>query len=811
MHLEQEVNQQISDLLREGIIENSDSPYNNPLVLVRKKNGKLRMCVDFRRLNSITNREIYPIPSGPEIFDRLSGNKFFTTIDLSKGYYQIKLDSASQKKTAFSTSAGHFHFTRLPFGLTSAPTSFQSVLEKILRNENQTKCAIYIDDIIIFGKDRTEHDKNLIDVLSKLKKSGVKLSKEKFEFCQSRVKYLGHIISQDGIETDPDKLRAVRDWPRPNTVKELNSFLGFANYYRKFIKSFSKIAYALEKNVRKDKSAQTNKLEWTEEMLKSFENLKTALSNPPVLHSPNSEDTFLLDVDASKFAIGAVLSQVDSNGVERPIYFASNKLSSAEQNYCTTRRELLAVIRYVKFFHHYLAGKKFIIRSDHRSLSWLMKWKIPLSSQYFRWISILQEYEFTINHREGKHHLNADALSRLVYCRQCKTDHLNALSQATNTDKNNLYQLVERAHRFLAHLGSSNLHRYLSIFFPNMDIRKICKEVCKRCILCLKRKSVKSIKVPPGSITATDSLQKLCIDIAGPFPNCKDYRYILVIVDTFSNYPCIVPLKSLRSVEIAKAIEVKWISTFGSPKQIHSDNAPYFSGPEIKKMASLYNIQLTHSSPYYPQANGKVERFMRTIKDMVFACYHENGWNWPMALSRIEMVLRGTLHDKCGITPFQYIFGKPMVIGKEAQSVEQKIDFSALYKRIKTEKERSEKPVERVQVGSYVMVKKFPILKSIYEARYSGPFKVVDVKGHGKCITVIDESGNKVVRNIRHIKLLEFPYEEQSKKLKYEANENYTSDKKKCQSVLQRPNTYSTNRYPKRITIPTRRFGFSQS
>jgi len=645
----------VSELLESGIIIESTSPYNNPLVLVRKKNGKLRMCVDFRELNAITKREFYPIPNAQEIFDRLSGKKFFSTIDLSKGYYQIKLDPSSQSKTAFSTSTGHYQFTRLPFGLTSAPTSFQSVLEKILVKEKQTKCAVYIDDVIVFGADKKQHDANLLDVLQTLKRAGVKLSREKFDFCKNSVKYLGHIISEKGIETDPEKLKAVKNWPRPQTVKELNSFLGFANYYRRFVRSFSEIAHALEAAVRKDKQSQKLKLQWNAPLEQSFVKLKEALSSSSVLHTPIPSETFLLDVDASKMSIGAVLSQVDSNGVEKPIHFASNKLSKAEQNYCTTRRELLAVVRYVKFFHHYLVGRKFQIRTDHKSLSWLLKWKTPSTSQYFRWIATLQEYDFEIIHRKGNLHTNADALSRNKYCRQCKSDHIcfleNEKKNSSNAkiNKEEIRKIVSDTHRFFAHTGATNLYAHLSKFHLSGNLRKLCKEVCSKCLICLKRKATKSVKLEPNSLMAKEIWEKVFVDVAGPFPPKNSFRYVLVIIDSFSNYVSIVPLKTLQGSEISRAIEDNWISYFGAPSQLHCDNATYFVGSEMNNLCQNFQIRLTHSSPYYPKGNGKVERMMRTLKDMIFCVMNEMKCSWVESISRVQTTLRGIICDKFGI------------------------------------------------------------------------------------------------------------------------------------------------------------------
>jgi len=832
MHLENEVDSQVNMLLKNGIVEKSDSPYNNPLVLLRKKNGKLRICVDFRELNAVTKREMYPLPNASDLFDRLSGQEYFTTIDLSKGYYQIKLDENSQEKTAFSTSQGHFKFTRLPFGLTSAPAAFQSAIENILSEEKYHKCAVYIDDIIIYGKSRKEHDYNLLVILNKLLNAGVKLSKEKFQFCKRKIKYLGHIISSKGIEKDPEKLIKLENWPRPTTMKELNSFLGFANYYRKFVRDFSQIASPLEKLVKKDKRARQVKLSWSDAQESSFIRLKNALKNAPLLHPANANDTFLLDVDASKFAIGGVLSQIDQNGVEKPVYFASNKLSQAEQHYCATRRELLSVVRYVKFFHHYLAGKRFIVRTDHKSLTWLMKWKTPPSSQYFRWLSILQEYDFSIIHRDGKDHLNADALSRLPFCKQCKVEHINAVNhddKHRTIDDKDLIKLTENLHRQFCHIGRKNLTTYLSSVYKNKNLGKICKNVCDRCIVCLKRKATKSIKTTKGSLSAKESFQKMFMDIAGPLPNCDGYRYILVFIDSFSNFPVLCPLKSLETNEVAANLMNNWISNFGAPRQIHSDNALYFSGPEMKRIYQNFDIIHTTSAPYYPKGNGKVERSIRTIKDMLFCLYTEGNKSWVENLKRVEMTLRGVAFDSYGVTPFEYIFGNKMRITNFKEQLE--ISEGATNRIIDILQENQINVPQDVKInpGDYIMTKIFPIQKSILLPRYDGPFKVIQVKSNGKHILAKGRFGEEIRRNIEHVKKLHFSPSTQTSSQIYFAKPNIVNTHSSTinspptapsqhpapptvqipPNSVQQPDRITKSRYPKRVRILPQRYGFN--
>ena len=270
LHLQNKVDSMIEEMLDAKIICESSSPYNSPLVIVPKKDGNIRLCIDYRALNKVTDREQFHIPDSNEIFDQLGGNKYFSSLDLSKGYYQIGLDESSQRKTAFSTPRGHYQFLRLPFGLCGAPTSFQRCMQYVLRDLLGKQCCVYIDDIIVFGKTKREHDENLVQVLCKLEESGFKLSKEKFMFCQKKISFLGHVISENGIETDPAKVQCVRDWKRPETVKELNSFLGFVGYYRRFIRNFSEIVHPLQLLAFKRKEKRNIKLMWNDDLNFAF-------------------------------------------------------------------------------------------------------------------------------------------------------------------------------------------------------------------------------------------------------------------------------------------------------------------------------------------------------------------------------------------------------------------------------------------------------------------------------------------------------------------------------------------------------------
>jgi len=415
--LEEVVNSKVKELEQAGIIRQSNSPWNFPLVIVKKKNEDIRLCVDYRGLNAKTDRPIYPIPASEEIFDAIGEAKYFSTLDLSSGYYQIPVKSDDMKKTAFTTKHGQFEFTRMPFGLCSAPATFQKMMNIILQRENWSKCLIYLDDVLIFGRTIKEHNDRLSLVLQRIKEAGLKLSPEKCCILKTRVHYLGHVIDADGVRTDPDKITAIKQWHIPMCVKELQSFLGLCNYYRRFIKNYAMLSEPLTRMIQKDA-----KFDWDDDKINAFNRLKEALSSPPVLALPIRDGYYVLDTDASQNSIGAVLSQIQ-NGSERVVAFASKTLTKSQRKYCITRKELFSIYTFVLKFKHYLFGQKFTVRTDHEALKWFLKWDSPNTSQFCVWKSELEVYDMVIEYRKGKYHVNADALSRLGYCEQCTLKH----------------------------------------------------------------------------------------------------------------------------------------------------------------------------------------------------------------------------------------------------------------------------------------------------------------------------------------------------------------------------------------------------
>ena len=410
---ENEEQQHLENMLAAGVIKPSTSAWASAPVLVRKKDGGIRWCVDVRAVNQVTRKDSYPLPLIESCIDALAGVEFVSTLDLQSGYWQIELDPEDMRKSAFITKYGLFEHTRMPFGLCNAPATFQRAIELVLRGLTWDQVIAYLDDVIVVGTTFDEQVKNLRRVFTRFRDHGLKLKPKKCFLFRKEVKFLGRMITQQGVSVNPDNIETVLKWPKPTSVKELESFLGFVNYHRDHIKGYADIAAPMY-----ELTGPKTVFEWEDRHQKCFENLKMAMTDAVTLTIPNSNATFVLDTDASDLSVGAELSQIQ-DGQERIVAFGSSVLSPQQRKYCTTRKELLAVVTFTRRYRHYLLGRKFILRTDHNSLTWLLSFK-DIQGQLARWIEELSQYDMEVQHRPGKHHSNADGLSRipdsLCYC-----------------------------------------------------------------------------------------------------------------------------------------------------------------------------------------------------------------------------------------------------------------------------------------------------------------------------------------------------------------------------------------------------------
>jgi len=396
-----ELRKQLQELLEKRFIQPSVSPWGAPVLFVKKKDGSMRLCIDYRELNRVTVKNKYPLPRIDDLFDQLAGAAIFSKIDLKSGYHQLKVKKEDVPKTAFRTRYGHYEFLVLPFGLTNAPAYFMDLMNRVFQPYLDKFVVVFIDDILVYSKTREEHAHHLRTVVSTLADHKLYAKFKKCDFWMEKVHFLGHVISKEGLAVDPAKVAAVKEWPRPTNVSEVRSFLGLAGYYRRFVKDFSKIALPLTQLLRKE-----HKFNWTTECENSFQVLKQRLITAPVLVIPEGVEGFVVYSDASRQGLGCVLMQKG-----RVVAYASRQLKPHEQNYPTHDLELAAVIFALKIWRHYLYGVRCEIYTDHKILKYIFTQK-ELNLRQRRWLELLKDYTLDIKYHPGKPNVVADALSR---------------------------------------------------------------------------------------------------------------------------------------------------------------------------------------------------------------------------------------------------------------------------------------------------------------------------------------------------------------------------------------------------------------
>jgi len=586
-----EVNRQVQEMLQDKIIRHSNSQWNAPLLVVPKKadasgKTKLRVVVDFRKLNELTIGDLFSLPNITDILDQLGNSKYFSTLDLASGYHQIPMSEKDKNKTAFSTPYGHYEFNRMPFGLRNAPATFQRLMNTVLSGVQGLKCLVYLDDIVIYGASLQEHNHRLEEVLRRIRHHTLKLQPDKCEFLRKEVTYLGHVITETGIIPDPEKMKAVKNFPPPKKVKDIQSFIGLAGYYRRFIEDFSRTAKPLTKLIKKGM-----KFEWTQEQQNAFEMLKEKLITAPILKYPDFNQEFILTTDASDFALGAILSQGEI-GNDRPIAYASRILSRAEQNYNTTEK-LLAIVWAVKHFRPYLYGTKFKIVTDHKPLIWLFNVTDP-GSRLIRWRLKLEEYNYEIIHKSGKYNTNADALSRNVAERilTFKTTEKDTAKEYSKEEKRRiLYEYHDAP--IGGHQGIERTIKRIRLNHNWKGLNKDVENYINKCELCQKNKLSRRIKAP---LIITDTpnkpFEKCALDIVGPMTiTNQNNKYILTFQDNLTKFSKAIPIPNQEANTIAKELVTKIILEYGIPEKILTDQGTNFVSEIFKNVCKLLKIE----------------------------------------------------------------------------------------------------------------------------------------------------------------------------------------------------------------------------
>ncbi|MDI9312181.1 MAG: reverse transcriptase domain-containing protein [Limnohabitans sp.] len=698
------ITETVQELLNAGIIEESSSPWCSPVVIVPKKDGSYRMCIDYRKLNKVTKKDSYPLPRIDDALDTLAGSKFYSSLDLYSGYFQIEVDDYSKEKTAFRTHDGFYQYNVLPFGLTNAPPTFQRAMDSVLCKLKWNICLVYLDDILIFSRDFDTHLERLELVFNALDEGNLKLKPSKCHFAMPEVSFLGHVIADSGIRPDPSKIEKLQKFEQPKNSKDVLSFLGLINYYRKFVPNL----YKLEKPLR-NLTLKNAEFVWTDECSYCFDNLKFLLTTSPILAHFDERLPIILKTDASGIGVGVVLSQVHPEG-ERVVAYDSHCFAKAERNYPTIQKEGLGIMYGLKVFRHYLHGRHFTIMTDHSALIHIQN----MNNQNMRlrkWAIMLQEFDFDIMHKKGSSHSDADCLSR--YFSETEKD-LNVQVEydppllsivdddlvskqredpfsskiITNIEKgmqvnpffikdsilfkrfvrDNCFKdciVIPKTHisDVLRHCHDSPLSGHLGVkrtirrvrekyFWRGMN--KDILSYVRSCELCQSKKSPRT--GPVGnlkSLTPVSPWYRVGIDILGRFPKSNvGNKYIIVACDHFTKWLEIEAVPNANASTVANFVLYKIILKHGSPQVLLSDRGTQFLSRVVKELCELFKIKKISTSPYHPQTNGQTERHNSTLKDMISMYVNDCHDDWDANLDFIQYAYNSSQHDTTSFTPY---------------------------------------------------------------------------------------------------------------------------------------------------------------
>ncbi|GJZ04244.1 putative reverse transcriptase domain-containing protein [Tanacetum coccineum] len=625
----QELSGQLQELQDKGFIRPSHSPWGAPVLFVKKKDGSLRMCIDYRELNKLTVKNRYPLPRIDDLFDQLQGSCYFSKIDLRSGYHQLRVHEDDIPKTAFRTRYGHFEFTVMPFGLTNAPAVFMDLMNRVCKLYLDKFVIVFIDDILIYSKTKEDHEVHLGLVLELLRKEKLYAKFSKCEFWLQEVHFLGHVVNQNGIHVDPSKIEAVKNWKTPTTPSEIRSFLGLAGYYRRFIANFSKIAKPLTSLTQKNQ-----KYVWGVEQEEAFQTLKNNLCDAPILTLPDGVEDFVVYCDASNQGLGCVLMQRG-----KVIAYASRQLKIHEKNYTTHDLELGAVVFALKTWRHYLYGTKSVIYTDHKSLQHIFDQK-ELNMRQRRWIELFSDYECEIRYHPGKANVVADALSRKE---RLKPRRVRAMAMTVQAGMREKIQVAQSEALKQENVFMENLHGLdqqmekkegESLYFMDRIWVPLIGDV-RTMIMDEAHKSKYSVH--PGA-------DKMYYDLRDMYwwPGMK--RDIATYV---SKWPIYIDEIAMRH---------------GVPMSIISDKDGRFTSRCWQTVQKALETRLDMSTTYHHQKDGQSERTIQTLEDMLRACVIDFGGSWDVHLPLAEFSYNNSYHLSIRCAPFEALYGRKCML-----------------------------------------------------------------------------------------------------------------------------------------------------
>jgi transposase InsO family protein len=761
-------------LERQGIVRRSNSNWSSPLHMVQKPDGTWRPCGDFRRLNLQTKPDQYTCPNIGDLTARLAGCKIFSKLDLKKGYHQVPVKEEDVCKTAIVTPFGTYEYLRMPFGLRNAGQTFQRLMDSVM--DGLPYCFVYLDDVLVASETVEQHLEHLREVLGRLQHHGLVLNVEKCQFGLAELDYLGHHVSASGIRPMAAKVKAIETFPRPRTVQNLQTFLGMANFYRRFLPAAARTLRPLTDAV---KGGQSTVLEWTEPMQEAFVAVKEGLCKAVELAHPAPAAEVFLAVDASGTHVGAALHQRVRGQTARPLAFFSAKLEPAQQKYSAFDRELLACYLAIRHFRWMLEGRKFYVLTDHKPLTFaLHRVSDAWSARQQRQLSYIAEYTSDLRHVAGADNVVADALSRpaaaiaapatsavdlrviardqascadtqqlvkdgSLKIESVQLDNVQLLCDVSTSAMRPLVPVQHRKAVFaamheLAHPGARASRRIISARFVWRGCAADVTRWCRDCVGCAKGKVQAHCKtqVEPIHIPAA-RFRHVHVDLVGPLPvSSGGHSYVLTIIDRTSRWPEAVPLTSITAERCADAFVEGWVSRFGVPDTVTTDRGTQFSSATWACLARTLRFRHIMTSAYHPQANGMVERLHRQVKEALRA--RGCGAAWADHLPWVMLGIRAAPKEDSNVSPARMVYGTELLLpgqlpaegdgGRPPPAADSGQPPPSIPLRQRSYAEAARGPLRQLAAAEWVYVRRGAVAGPM-ATPYVGPYRVLQ---HGE-------------------------------------------------------------------------------
>ncbi|KAL0830207.1 hypothetical protein ABMA28_003662 [Loxostege sticticalis] len=783
------------DLLEKGIIRHSNSEFASPIILVKKRDGSDRLCVDYRALNRITVKDRYPLPLIDDHIDRLGGSKYFSSLDMATGFHQIPLKEESIHLTGFVTPEDHFEYVKMPYGLANSPIVYQRIINNTLRDHiNKGNVLVYVDDVLLLSNTVDDGIELLREVLKTLTEAGFSINLRKCSFLVTEVEYLGKVISQGQVRPSPRKVEALANTTPPENVKQVRQFLGLAGYFRRYIKDYASLTAPIAHLTRKDA-----KFAWTPECEAIRKNIIQHLTSEPVLAIFDPNLPTEVHTDASAIGYGAILLQVHSDATKRVVAYFSRSTQGAESKYHSYELETLAVVKALQNFRHYLVGLKFVVVTDCNALKSTER-KKDLLPRVARWWIYLQDFEFSIEYRKGVMMPHADYLSRnpVVSVNQISRPRNWAqIAQAADNEVKELVQklqdgeidatqysvqngilyykyvpvgeqprllcYVPKGHRLSLlrvfhdeheHIGAEKTLDLILRHFWFPGLRQFVGKYVGHCLVCISQKRVP--RAPLQNITSWEKpetpFHTVHVDALGPLPVSEGYKFVLLIVDAFTKYSLLFPIYRQDSTELKRVI-TQAISLFGVPSLMITDKGRMFESNDFVTWINELGCNLHYITPEMHHANGQAERYMRTVLNMLRIQANHKNVSWSDTLWKLQLVLNITKQKTTQVSPLNLLIGTeattPVIRAlvrdvavedstpnREALREITRSRARQLLRSNQTSQDervnRRRRPPRQFNLNDHVFVIKFSQSTGKLDPGMRGPYKVVEVLPSGR-------------------------------------------------------------------------------